>query len=80
MKEIFPEVFALDDDQKLELIDALWESAVESLQKTPVSEGVRAELQRRLKNHRLHPENVVTWDEVELEMTRRHAERTATIN
>ena len=79
MKAIFPKVFALDEEQKLELIDALWESAVESLRKSPISNGVRTELQQRLANHRLHPEQAVTWDEVEQELARRHTERTATV-
>ena len=61
----------LDVDERLALIEALWDiiSAEESA--IPVSEAQRAELDRRLADHEASPDDVVSWDEVRTSLGQR---------
>ena len=61
MRSEFPEVFALSVEKKIELVTELWDSIAEA---TPLSEVQRAELDRRLEEHKKNPENAVPWETV----------------
>lgn len=53
----------LDPAQRLDLISTLWDSLVDESFEPPISDEQRAELRRRLDEHRANPEAVVTWAE-----------------
>ena len=48
-------------DERLALVEELWDSIAPA---TPVTDAQRSELDRRLADHKAHPEQVVSWEEV----------------
>jgi putative addiction module component (TIGR02574 family) len=61
----------LDAHQRLDLIATLWDSLLDEGFEPPVSEEQRAELRRRLEEHRADPDAVVTWAEAKQRLTSR---------
>ena len=53
----------LNANQRLNLIATLWDSLLDEGVDPPVSEAQRAELRRRLDEHRADPNAVVSWAE-----------------
>lgn len=53
----------LDAHQRLDLIATLWDSLMDEGFEPPISEEQRAELRRRLEEHRADPSAVVSWAE-----------------
>jgi putative addiction module component (TIGR02574 family) len=52
-------------DDRLALIQAIWDSlATEPL---PLSDALRAELDRRVAEHRANPDDVVPWEQARAE-------------
>ena len=51
-------------EQRLALVEELWDSIAESGADVPVSEAQRAELDRRLAEHEAQPDDVVSWEDV----------------
>jgi putative addiction module component (TIGR02574 family) len=51
-------------EQRLALVEELWDSIAESGADVPMSEAQRAELDRRLAEHEAQPDNVVSWEDV----------------
>ena len=49
METEFPEVFALDAEQKIELMGALWDSVAESVSQQPVPDWLKKELDLQLE-------------------------------
>lgn len=60
------DMLELNVDQRMELIEKLWESIAATPEALPLTEAQRAELDRRLEAHAKDPENVETWDEVKV--------------
>jgi putative addiction module component (TIGR02574 family) len=64
------ELLKLDVQSRLKLIDRLWESVVEDLndpgspQSLPVTDELRALLDRRMKAYRENPDRVSPWADV----------------
>lgn len=54
----------LSVEERLALVEELWDSIAESSANAPLSDTQRAELGRRLAEHKAHPEDVVSWEEV----------------
>lgn len=54
----------LSVEERLALVEELWDSIAESSAAVPLSDAQRAELDRRLADHEAHPEDVVSWEEV----------------
>ena len=54
--------------ERLELLDALWESIVEDGYEPPLTSAQADELDRRLKAHQLTPEDVVDWKTIKAEL------------
>jgi putative addiction module component (TIGR02574 family) len=46
---------------------ALAEEILDSLAAAPLTDAQRAELDRRLADHRANPEDVIPWEEIEAE-------------
>ena len=54
--------------ERLELLDALWESIVEDGYEPPLTDEQGAELDRRLKAHHDNPTDVVEWETIKAEL------------
>ena len=54
--------------ERIELLDALWESVVEDGYEPPLTDEQEIELDRRLKAHRENPDDVVDWETIRAEL------------
>src|SRR5690606_10887765 len=54
---------ALTPDERLLLIEELWDSLTADPANVPLTDAQRADLQRRLDAYRDHPKTGSTWDE-----------------
>ena len=54
--------------ERLELLDALWESIVEEGYEPPLTSAQADELDRRLKAHQRNPDDVVDWKAIKTEL------------
>lgn len=68
-KALRDQVMQLPPDERLELIDDLWESLHPPGSSRPgepfvLTDEQKAELDRRLEKHRQHPERAEPWDVV----------------
>ena len=51
-------------EDQLELVQAIWDNIAANPQRPPISDTLRAELDRRLDDHLANPDDVVPWEEV----------------
>ncbi len=58
------EISSLSVDERLQLVDAIWDSIAAESDQLPLRPAQLQEVERRLAAHRTHPEDVVPWDEV----------------
>ena len=68
--EIPPGFRELSADDKLELINALWDIFLEDPHAFPLTPEQEAELHRRLEFHRRHPDMIIPWQDVRDLLTR----------
>jgi len=61
----------LSVDQRLSLIEEIWGSIAADSNAVPLTEAQRAELDRRIADHELRPDDVVSWDEVKASLDER---------
>lgn len=54
--------------ERIELMDALWESMVEDGYEPPLTDAQAEELDRRLKAHQENPDDVVNWETIKAEL------------
>jgi len=54
--------------ERLELLDALWESIIEEGYDPPLTTAQAEEIDRRLKAHEENPHEVVDWDTIKTEL------------
>lgn len=54
--------------ERIELMDALWESIVEDGYEPPLTDAQAEELDRRLKAHQESPDDVVDWETIKAEL------------
>lgn len=59
--------------EKLQLVEDLWDEIADEAVRQPVSDVLRAELHRRLAEHRAHPETAVPWEDLKADLARRFA-------
>ena len=57
--------------ERLELLDALWESIIEDGYEPPLTTAQAEELDRRLKAHEENPDDVVDWKTIKSELDSR---------
>jgi putative addiction module component (TIGR02574 family) len=63
------ELFNLPMEEKLELVEALWERINEdSLGNKMSQKNIEAELDKRIDEITKHPERVISWEEVKAKM------------
>ena len=62
------EIRSLTPEERIRLIEMLWESFVESPESLPVTDRQLTELQQRLAEHDANPEAARPWSEVRSEL------------
>jgi putative addiction module component (TIGR02574 family) len=60
---LLEQVQKLSVNERLELIEVLWDSIVESNAVPPLTDAQKAELDRRIADHEGNPDDVVSWEE-----------------
>ena len=58
------QVLSLPLSQRLELVDELWDSIYAEADDIPITEELRAEIDRRLARYKADPTTAKPWDEV----------------
>jgi putative addiction module component (TIGR02574 family) len=53
--------------ERLELLDALWESIVEEGYEPPLTQAQAEELDQRLNAHERNPDDVIAWETIKTE-------------
>jgi putative addiction module component (TIGR02574 family) len=61
--------------ERIELLDALWESVVEDGYEPPLTDEQKIELDRRLKAHRENPDDVIDWETIKAELETKFGRR-----
>jgi putative addiction module component (TIGR02574 family) len=69
MSDLIPELARLSPHQRLDLIDALWESLDDK--DVPVTEAQRAELDRRIAGFEQDRAQSISWDQLSAELGQR---------
>ena len=63
MNAEFGALFELSVDQKLRLVEDLWESIAATPEEIPVPQWQKDELARRKAEHLRNPESAIPWEE-----------------
>ena len=58
------EILKLSVPERIELVEAIWDSIAESPESLPVTAAQKQELDRRLAEYRKNPQAGRTWEEV----------------
>ncbi len=58
------EILKLSVAERIELVEAIWDSIAASPETLPVTPAQKRELDRRLAEHRANPEAGRTWEEI----------------
>ena len=69
MSDLTPDLARLSPRQRLDLIEALWESLDDK--DVPVTEAQRAELDRRIAEFEQDREQSISWDQLSAELRQR---------
>jgi putative addiction module component (TIGR02574 family) len=62
MSDLRKQIDSLSAAEKIELLDALWESLETDVM--PLTEVQRAELDYRIARHEQNPSDVISWEQV----------------
>lgn len=65
MPHQFSALLELSPAEKLDIIEALWESLNQSPELIPLPEWQKRELDRSKAQYEAHPESLLTWEEVQ---------------
>ena len=58
-------------EERLILVEELWDSIAADSAAVPLTEAQRAELDRKIAEHKTNPDDVVPWEEVKASITER---------
>ena len=58
------EIALLTFDERVRLVEAIWETIVADPRQPDLTDAQKQELERRLADHALSPDDVVSWEEV----------------
>ena len=56
------DVLALSVAERIQLVEDIWDTIAASGEAVPVSDALREELDRRVEDHRLHPDSGTDWE------------------
>jgi putative addiction module component (TIGR02574 family) len=59
--------------ERIELVEALWESITHDGYEPPLTPEQAAELDRRLEAHRRNPHDVVSWESIKEDLSSRQS-------
>jgi putative addiction module component (TIGR02574 family) len=59
--------------ERIELVEALWESIAQEGYEPPLTPEQAAELDRRLEAHRRNPNDVVSWESIKEDLSSRQS-------
>ncbi len=62
--ELLQQASALDIDEQIELVEAIWDGIVSRGAAPSLTEAQKTELDRRLADHLANPDDVIPWSEV----------------
>lgn len=62
--QLLQQASVLDIDEKIELVEAIWDSIVSCCAAPPLTETQKLELDRRFEDHLANPGDVIPWDDV----------------
>jgi putative addiction module component (TIGR02574 family) len=71
MSTVVKQALSLSVEDRLELIEELWDSLVATPEAIPVSNAQRKELARRRRAHARNPSAAKSWGEVRAKLARR---------
>jgi putative addiction module component (TIGR02574 family) len=60
---------------RLELVDAVWETIAAEGYEPPLTESQAAELERRLEEHRRNPASAIPWETIRAELHAKYGKR-----
>jgi putative addiction module component (TIGR02574 family) len=67
------EIALLPVNERIGLVEAIWETIVADPSQPELSDAQRQELERRLAAHAASPEDVISWEQVKAEALARAA-------
>ncbi len=62
-------------EERLILVEELWDSIAADSSAVPLTEAQRTELDRRIAEHEANPDDVVPWEEIKTSITNTAARR-----
>jgi putative addiction module component (TIGR02574 family) len=71
MSTVLKDALSLSVEDRLELIEELWDSLAATPEAIPVTEAQRRELARRRRAHARNPSAAKSWEEVRAKLARR---------
>jgi putative addiction module component (TIGR02574 family) len=57
----------LSVDERIALVQEIWDGIAVEVERSPLTEAQRQEVDRRLASHRANPEAAIPWEQVEAE-------------
>jgi len=65
------EIEALSVEDRLRIVEAIWDSIAAEPENLPLTEPQRQELERRLADDLANPDDVIPWEEVKAQLLAR---------
>ncbi|MDX6558940.1 MAG: hypothetical protein QOF72_1989 [Blastocatellia bacterium] len=59
--------------ERIEIVEALWESITQEGYEPPVTSEQAAEIDRRVEAHRRNPNDVVSWESIKKDLANRQS-------
>jgi putative addiction module component (TIGR02574 family) len=70
--QLIDQALGLPLEQRIQLIDALWESIADAGYEAALSPEQAEELDRRLAAHRRNPEDVIPWESIKKDLNQKY--------
>ena len=74
-KTLLEQARSLPAAERLQLAQELWESLLDSGHEPELTPQQAAELDRRLEEHRRHPDDVIPWEDVKADLDGKYGKR-----
>ncbi|MFB2918310.1 MULTISPECIES: addiction module protein [Aerosakkonema] len=65
------EITTLSIEERIDLVQAIWESIAAEQAYPNLTEAQRQEIDRRIADYETNPDNVLTWDEIKASIRKR---------